>query len=247
MRLFLLAFVLTNFLLANIGNVLAMRGETFLERGLQKKALKIGNTLLEGDIISTGLKSRVQIMLKDRTIITIGSNSIFKFNEFFFDGSYKSKVKMEAKRGFFRAVSGQIGKIASKRFTVKTTSATIGIRGTDFSAFINDEREYYRCFSGVIIISIAGDTRELIPGDILRLDKKLGKLKVLRYSKPPLNPNQQDPTGDKSSADEEDAIVLEEYNLDEIDTIMHLEAIENDTILEGVPCTEEDPTDYSTN
>lgn len=175
----LLLFVLTGMIHASIGTVLAMRGEAKVHR-LYKvpQTLKAGQQIKKGDEIITQRLSRVQVMLKDRTVITIGANSTFKFDDFFFDGTKKSKLAMRAKRGFFRSVSGKIGKIAPKRFKVRTTSATIGIRGTDFSGYILGNQEFYLCNAGAISVTVGEQVQNLVPGDIYQMDKQEGKAKL---------------------------------------------------------------------
>jgi len=146
---------------ANIGNIMALRGNAKVIHSYKTISAKSGMKLYQGDEINTGKKARVQVVLKDGTIVTIGEKSSFRFDKYFYDGSKKSHLKMKAKRGFFRSVTGKIGKVAPKRFTVETSSATIGVRGTDFSAMISKYRERYRCHRGAITIKI-GDMIKLI-------------------------------------------------------------------------------------
>ena len=163
----LLLFLLFTFnLFASIGNVMALRGEATVTRGNTVTInMKAGMSLLQGDKIITKERTRVQIILKDNTIITIGSKSSFSFDTFFYDGTKKSKLKIKARRGFFRSVTGKIGKIAPERFTVETSSATIGIRGTDFSVTITDDSEIYKCYQGAIRVFISDVFKDLIAGE----------------------------------------------------------------------------------
>jgi len=91
-------------------------------------------------------------MLNDNTIITIGPNTSYSFETY--NDSTDSQLQMRIKRGFFKAVSGKIGKLAPKRFKIKTNSATIGIRGTHFMGHIEEGYEKIVCLKGEIIISI---------------------------------------------------------------------------------------------
>jgi len=165
---FLLLIVLQISLYASIGNIMAIKGSAEIKResGLLK-ALS-GMELLQGDLVITQEKSRVQVMLNDDTVVTIGSNSEFAFEEFSEDG-VNSKVSMRAKRGFFRSVTGKIGKLAPERFKVKTASATIGIRGTDFSGEIGIDREVFKCFDGGIFVEFDGNVNELDAGMMMEI------------------------------------------------------------------------------
>lgn len=165
---------------ANIGNVMVIKGEAEVKRSIEMLKAFHGMELLKGDEIVTGVKSRVQVMLKDSTIITIGANSSFGFEDFSFDGTSESKVSMKASRGFFRSVTGEIGKVAPERFKVKTASATIGIRGTDFSGEIEGEIEIFKCYSGAITIEYNSDLFELPAGNMIKLqDGKISEPQTL--------------------------------------------------------------------
>jgi len=165
---FLVLMLIYVSLFGNIGNIMAMKGSAEVKRESKSLNASSGMELFQGDEILTKEKSRVQVMLKDDTVITIGSNSEFSFEEFSQEGE-NSKVSMRAKRGFFRSVTGKIGKLAPERFKVKTASATIGIRGTDFSGDISVEREIFKCFEGAIFVEFDGSINELDAGMMMEV------------------------------------------------------------------------------
>ncbi|MEA2047359.1 MAG: FecR family protein [Campylobacterota bacterium] len=170
MKLILLSLLLFTQLFSNIGNIMALKGKADIYRVPNKTvSAKNGMKILLDDTVVTQSKTRTQILLKDDTIITIGANSSFQFDDYFFDGTKKSTLKLKASRGFFRAVTGKIGKLAPKRFSVETRSATIGIRGTDFSAHIYKESETFKCHSGSIVITIGDVTQVLYAGEQYQL------------------------------------------------------------------------------
>ena len=158
---------------ANIGNIMALKGSAEIHRGANNiLTAKSGMKIEEGDKIITQSKTRAQIILNDDTIITVGANSSFQFDKFFFDGSKKSTLSMRMNRGFFRSVTGKIGKIAPERFKVKTSSATIGIRGTDFSVRLQNAIERFRCYSGGIRITFGNTIRDINAGESFELNLK---------------------------------------------------------------------------
>ena len=169
MKIFLFLIISLS-LWANIGNILALKGSVAVKRAGNTLDAKNGMELLKGDSIITQKRSRVQVMLKDDTVITIGASSSFSFEEYALDGK-NSKVTMRANRGFFRSVTGKIGKLAPERFKVKTSSATIGIRGTDFSGDILSGREIFKCYQGAIFIKFDGNTHDVVAGKMLELSK----------------------------------------------------------------------------
>lgn len=194
MKAIILTLILSLSAFANIGTIMALKGEVSIDRGSIIEA-KNGMSIKEGDKLTTGTQSRVQVMLKDETIITIGANSSFDFKEFSMDGK-NSKVNLKANRGFFRTVTGKIGKIAPDRFRVKTVSATIGIRGTDFSGNIMSDKEIIRCYSGAIVVTVdGGGVKEILAGMLVEItnknvpiQKRLDNLpkKYMEHKKPPV-------------------------------------------------------------
>jgi len=179
-----LLLTITSF--ANIGTIMVANGDAQVQRSQKVLPVQNGMTILKGDEIITKKKTRVQVMLNDDTVITIGPDSSFSFIDYFFDGSKQSTIKMQAKRGFFRSVTGKIGKIAPERFKVKTQLATIGIRGTDFSAQLSDGAASYICNRGEITLSYANLQKNVLAGDKLLLH--LDGLNVKEFTKSTLNP-----------------------------------------------------------
>lgn len=90
---------------------------------------------------------------------------------------------MQANRGFFRSVTGKIGKIAPERFKVKTQLATIGIRGTDFSAQLGDGLASYVCNRGEITLSFSQIQKSLTGGNTLVLELDALTVKEVSVSK----------------------------------------------------------------
>jgi len=176
MKIFLLLLMSLS-LFANIGNIMAIKGHADIKREGSLLNATNGMVLEKGDNIITAKKSRVQVMLKDETVITVGENSSFSFVEYLYDETKNSKITMRANRGFFRSVTGHIGKLAPERFKVKTASATIGIRGTDFSGNILGDREIFKCYKGVIFIEFKGVRKDLKAGMMAEIRKDKLKLK----------------------------------------------------------------------
>jgi len=174
-----LLLTITSF--ANIGTIMVSNGDAHVQRSKQVLTVKNGMDILKGDEIVTKKRTRVQVMLNDDTVITIGPDSSFSFIDYLFDGSKQSTIKMQANRGFFRSVTGKIGKIAPERFKVKTQLATIGIRGTDFSAQLSDGSASYICNRGEITLNYANLQKNVLAGDKLLLH--LDGLTVKEFTK----------------------------------------------------------------
>ncbi len=167
MKLILLFLLTLSGLSGSIGNVASMIGDAKIVRAGGDVSLAISTPIEEKDLIVTQGRTRVQILLNDDTVITIGPNSEFGFDKF--NNSATPEVKMSAKKGFFRAMSGKIGKIAPNRFKIKTRSATIGIRGTHFMGQIGADSEKIACIRGAITMTTALKMYELPSGQMITL------------------------------------------------------------------------------
>jgi ribosomal 30S subunit maturation factor RimM len=94
--LFLLMFLSAS-IFAQIGQVVALKGEVNVER-----ESKIQELLFKNDQITTLKDSRTQLLLNDETIITIGENSIFKVDEYLFNEEKESNLKMNFLMGLLK-------------------------------------------------------------------------------------------------------------------------------------------------
>ena len=174
MRVLLLLFTLSAFVWSNIGNVAALKGDAEIVRKSKTLKVKSGMELEVKDKIITSSTGSVQVILKDNTVVTVGSDSAFVFDAYSFGTKEESEVAMHIDRGFFRSVTGKIGKMAPERFKVKTVSATIGIRGTDFSALVSDNHEIISCYKGRITAFIDSTSHDVNEG--MQLDNANGKI-----------------------------------------------------------------------
>ena len=113
MRIIFFLLTLTALVWSSIGNVGALKGSATIIRNSNTLDVKNGMVLEVKDKIITSAKSRVQVILKDHTVVTIGPNSTFVFDAYKFGSKDESEVKMHIDRGFFRSVTGEIGKLAT--------------------------------------------------------------------------------------------------------------------------------------
>lgn len=151
--LVLLIFFTHSALFASAGKVSLLNGEAYAQRDSQKIALQNGSILEEKDVIITAKGAQVQLIFEDKTVITLGSESEFKIEEYFNDAK-APKAKFKFGQGTFKTITGQIGKTAPENFTLETKTATIGIRGTIVGGMIpppsSPTPEAIFCLSGSI-------------------------------------------------------------------------------------------------
>lgn len=93
--------------------------------------------VLEGDVLGTAKDSYAQIQMNDGSKMTLRPNSNLKIVEYQFNRQepQSDKAVFDLIKGGLRSVTGLIGKRGDPdAYRVKTKVATVGIRGTDFSA-----------------------------------------------------------------------------------------------------------------
>lgn len=145
--------IFTSLLFAEVAKVVAIKGDAHIERGDSKITLKLNSLLEKNDIVQTKEGTKLQIIFKDETIITIGKNSTFSVNNYIFDEQNKEyKAEFGLLKGTFRTITGKIGKIAPDKFKLKSKSSTIGIRGTQILSNMEISGDTIFCTEGTITI-----------------------------------------------------------------------------------------------
>jgi hypothetical protein len=86
--------------------------------------------VFKGDVIATGPSGEAQVQLLDQTRLVVGPNSRLEIDSFVYSGNGTAQqVSLNAVRGAFRFITGHSQKTA---YTIRTPTATIGVRGTEF-------------------------------------------------------------------------------------------------------------------
>ena len=204
MRHVLLFFFFVTISFASIAKVSTVVGEATVQRGEQKIIANVGLDIFEKDIINTSSNSKLQLIFKDNTIITLGKNSALDVNEYLYDTKTpkNSKANLNFFKGAFKAITGNIGKINKEKFKLRTKSSTIGIRGTVILA----NQTAIACLSGEI--SVTSQNRQVIvPQNQMTIIQDDGTLsKPVEYNQETLNElsNQLEPDANNSSDENKD-------------------------------------------
>jgi len=136
MRVFISLVILSVFAFGSVGRITAISGSVTVERGGVGQKATPNFKLEEKDQIKSLAGATAQIIFNDKTVITVGSNTTFKIEEYLYDEK-DVKARFGVGEGSFKAITGKIAKIAPEKFKVETKTATIGIRGTIFIGNIN--------------------------------------------------------------------------------------------------------------
>lgn len=131
------------------------------------------HTLYKGDLINAGDKletsknGRLQIRFTDGSILSLKPNSIFSVEKYSFsrDTPEQSNVVFNFVRGGFRTISGAIGKVNRMSYRMNTPVATIGIRGTDYSVNVKNEKVFVTVTDGKVHADNDAGTADINAGE----------------------------------------------------------------------------------
>jgi hypothetical protein len=119
-----------------VGRVLLAAGDALAVRDGKQVRLLFNAPIESKDVLRTGNASSLQVRFIDDGMISLRENSEFVIEEYRFSGKEDGSERgfFNLVKGGFRAVTGAIGKTQNANYKVRTETATIGIRGTDYAA-----------------------------------------------------------------------------------------------------------------
>jgi hypothetical protein len=135
----------------------------------QSREVVRGGEFLVGDTIDT-LGARVQLRFLDGANMSLQPATRFRIDDFRFvvqDGKASGDDRgiFSLIKGGFRTITGLIGKQRREQYRVDTAVATIGIRGTDYSAQMSDAGLSLSTFGGLVEVCSAAGCVQVGPGE----------------------------------------------------------------------------------
>ena len=121
----------------NVGNITEVNGIGRVVRDQEYQA-QLDFDINSYDNVQTA-NGRMGITFIDDTTIKITEHSQVIIDEFVFDPNPdKSKMALTFAKGTARFITGSLGKVKKENIVLRTNSATIGIRGTDFTVTVDE-------------------------------------------------------------------------------------------------------------
>ena len=124
---------------ASIGEVIEARGTGTIKRDNTRLDGTVGTGLEMMDAITTR-DARLRLEFEDETLVDVTEQSRMVIDEFIYDPANpkNSGLSMRATLGAVRYASGQIAKNNRQRVNIRTPSAKITVRGTDFMMIVDE-------------------------------------------------------------------------------------------------------------
>lgn len=138
----------------SVGKISLYKGKASVKRGSKNLMAKLLMSIKNLDIVKTKKKTKLQLSFDDNTLITLGSKTVFKVVDYSNDTG-NMKASFDVRKGYFKAISGNIGKISPQKFSLQTKTAIIGIRGTVFEGKIGTVKggDFISCLDGEISVT----------------------------------------------------------------------------------------------
>ena len=144
--LVIVALTMSNAALAAefIGVAAALRGDVIRVSAASEASevgpVSSGSKIFLGDEIEVASGGRMQIMLLDETVFTLGSGAKLTIDEFVYDPAAQSgSMTTQITKGAFRFVSGKLAKSSPEAMKVRLPSASISIRGTQVAGIVDED------------------------------------------------------------------------------------------------------------
>lgn len=116
------------------GTIKIVKGTVNILRGEETIAAAPGARVMPQDRLQTGPDGSVGVTLKDDTLISSGPNSTVVIDKYAFNSTtHVGEMLISVLKGTFSMVSGMMVKHSPEAAAIKTPTATIGVRGTEFA------------------------------------------------------------------------------------------------------------------
>ena len=108
---------------------------TLIDDKGQSRIAHVGDTVEEGDTVSTGADGELQMLTEDQGFIAVRPNTRMKVEAYRANGDAEDMSVISLLSGTFRSITGWIGTFNRNKYQIKTPTAVIAIRGTDHEPF----------------------------------------------------------------------------------------------------------------
>jgi hypothetical protein len=124
---------------ADIGQIKVAKGQVAIERQGKPQPATVGARLQTSDIVKTGADGSVGITMDDDSLLSAGPNSVLSLDRYAFDATTnQGRFDTSLNKGTLAVISGRIAKQSPDAMTVRTPTAILGVRGTEFVVSAGD-------------------------------------------------------------------------------------------------------------
>lgn len=104
----------------------------------EKLSANLNQDIVSMDSVETS-NGRLKIQFVDDTQVSMTENTLIEINEYVYDPDpNKSKMALNFAQGTARFATGKLGLVPRENIAIKTPTASIGVRGTDFTTTVDE-------------------------------------------------------------------------------------------------------------
>lgn len=136
---------------AEAGKIIYVAGKA----DIAERAAALGAPVQEGDLLTTGADGYVYVKTIDNGLFILRPNTRARIAAYHVDAQNpaNTRIKLELLSGVARSRSGEAVKLARQNFRFNTPVAAIGVRGTDFTVFTDQDTSRVAVISGGVTVS----------------------------------------------------------------------------------------------
>ena len=126
-------------LAADIGLVKVVKGDVQIQRAGASIPAAVGASVRTSDVVVTGADSSAGITFTDNSLVSLGPRSVFAIDKYRFDTTtHAGEFEGNLRQGRLAAVSGKMVKQSPESMKIRTPSAIMGVRGTEFVVQVDE-------------------------------------------------------------------------------------------------------------
>jgi hypothetical protein len=121
------------------GLVKVSKGSVQIQRGAARLPATVGTAVRASDVIVTGGDGSTGITFTDNSLVSVGPSTIFAIDKYHFDTTtHAGQFEGNLRQGRLAAVSGKMVKQSAESMKIRTPSAVMGVRGTEFLVQVDE-------------------------------------------------------------------------------------------------------------
>ncbi len=126
----------------DVGLVKVARGAVQIQRGAERLPATVGAALQPSDVLVTGADGSAGVTFTDNSLVSVGPNSVFAIDKYRFDSTtHAGEFEGNLRQGRLAAVSGKMVKQSPESMKIRTPSAIMGVRGTEFLVQVDESSQ----------------------------------------------------------------------------------------------------------
>lgn len=126
----------------------------------------VNEAVLPGESVITGPNSQVVLKFEDGHVVALKDGTDFVVRSYRYEAAApeQNSMLLTLVKGGLRSLTGMLGRANKQSFELRTPTATIGIRGSDWMAAMQANNLYTGVNSGGIVVNNAANSLPINPG-----------------------------------------------------------------------------------